>query len=163
MNRNSLVRIGRIGAEGIVIPRSGDNVFTTERRQRGGGTRHASSSAYEEEDVGRFREPDEDEADEEIVEAKRERELARWAEKEIVPGLRVRVLKGHPWNAEKLDSGQILLTPKRPAKLTRTGRGPSTGLVPVTSPGVVGALFRDTDSFTREVPDPIPSGRGVRW
>lgn len=78
-----------------------------------------------------------------------------WQEKEIVDGLRIAVQKGRRWKAERLDTGQVLLTPEsgRP----RGHRGASSGGVQV------GALVRDTDGATQEIDDPIPQRKGRRW
>lgn len=70
-----------------------------------------------------------------------------WSEKEIMPGLRVCVQRGHRWTAEKLDSGQVLLSP-----VHQQGYEAETG-----------ALMQDTDGFTREIDDPIPQPGGTRW
>lgn len=154
-----LVRIGRVGPQGgaLVPVFANTDVYTTSRRQARGGYRPAHSPAYEDTDVGRMealwgsqgrRAPRVEHA----------RDAERWDEQEVVPGLRIRVLRGQPWNAERLDTGQILLSPTEP-----TGRRPRR----IESAGVgetaIGALFRDTDGFERVVPDPIPNGRGDRW
>lgn len=71
-----------------------------------------------------------------------------WQEKEVVPGLRICVRQGQRWSAEKLDSGQVLLTPSRGQVSGEVGAG---------------ALMRDTDGYTKEIDDPIPQPGGTRW
>lgn len=150
------VRIGRVQNGALVPTVISSDVYTTVRRQRGGyPQRAAHSPGYEDSDIGRMetlwggggRGP----------RVERERSAERWDEKEIVPGLRVRVLRGQPWNAERLDTGQILLSPGEREERQPRRRQVETGEVGI------GALFRDTDNFERVVPDQIPNGRGHRW
>lgn len=157
---------GRSGAL-VLVP----DVYSTERRQRGGGTRHAASAAYDPDDVGELemrwgpRGPRRGTGTE-MAPRGRQRgddDASRWAEKEIVPGLRVRVLRGQPWNAERLDTGQILLSPQPPeaVEAPRPHRGRNQGY---EETGMVGALFRDTDGFEVVKADPKPvRGRGDVW
>lgn len=78
-------------------------------------------------------------------------EALGWSEQEVVPGLRISVRQGTRWKAERLDTGQVLLTPA-------TGTS-SAGVGEVG----VGALLRDTDGYAREIDDPKPQRGGRRW
>ena len=78
----------------------------------------------------------------------------RYVEREIAPGLIIRVRKGQQWSAERLDTGQFLLSPM--PNQPRRSRSGEIGS---------GALLRDSDGYAQEIHDPAgpPAGRGSRW